>query len=60
MTKDVRDWMEALGECQADRTILIEALRTIQEWDMGHSEALSVERVQEIVEKALYDVGAGP
>lgn len=41
----------------ADRTALVQALILIRDWDLGHSEALGVERVQSIVHDALLSVG---
>jgi hypothetical protein len=40
-----------------ERSALIQALLLIRDWDMGHSEALSIERVQSIVHDALLVVG---
>jgi hypothetical protein len=41
----------------SERETLIRWLVEIRDWDAGHSEALSVERVLELVDKALQAVG---
>lgn len=41
----------------SDRTKLVEALRLIHSWDLMHSEALTLGRALQIVERVLDDVG---
>lgn len=40
----------------SDRQTLVSGLREIQDWDLTHSEALSVDRVQVIVQNLLGSV----
>lgn len=40
-----------------ERGALVSAFRDIRDWDLAHSEALSLERVQEIIRTGLDLVG---
>ena len=40
----------------SDRQTLVDGLKEMRDWDMTHSEALSIKRVQLLVENLLEDV----
>lgn len=51
------DAAKVMQQLWKERTLAVDALVHIRDWDLMHAEALSVKRAQEIAEATLESVG---